>query len=93
MARISPVVRRLLVSASGLSCKRTEKHSGRLSGEGLLDERVVRKELCRADDRLFLKAKDLAVLRGEAIHHLGLLLFHVDDLFSLRVFVGRCPGD
>lgn len=64
-----------------------------LAAKDLLDERFVRKEWCPSNDRLFLKAKDLAVLRGEAIHHLGLLLFHVDDLFPLRIFVGRCPGD
>src|SRR5215510_14715397 len=42
---------------------------------------------------LFLKTEDLAVLSSEAIHHLRLLLFHVDDLFPLRIFVGWCPGD
>ncbi len=41
----------------------------------------------------FLKPKDLAVLRGEAVHHLGLLLFHVDDLFPLGIFVGRRSAD
>ena len=64
-----------------------------LAAKDLRDERVACKYSRPSRDRLFLKTEDLAVLSSEAIHHLGLLLFHVDDLFPLCIFVGWCPGD
>ena len=42
---------------------------------------------------LFLKTEHLTILSSEPIDHLRMLLFHVDDLFPLCIFVGWCPGD
>lgn len=51
------------------------------------------KKLCLSNDRLVLKPEDLAVLGGEPVDHFGLFLFHIDDVFPLRIFVGRCSRD